>query len=110
MIKSGDNHERRKETGQQKRSKKSFGGGYVTQNSSLYKSGDTPKFKVGDFVKVEYYASATGNNPWVTFLVTGVSSTRNGGEYFKEFTYTVMKVGAHDEVLKNVYESCLRRA
>ena len=76
--------------------------------SFLYRSGDTPKYKVGDRVyKLIVLPPELGKRKLQKFCVecevTGVS-TKKSGFIFREFTYTVKMVKA-DEVVENVYES-----
>lgn len=75
--------------------------------SFTYRSGNTPKYKVGDKVyKLLVIPPELGKRKLQKFCieceVTGVS-TKKSGFIFREFTYTVkMSTG---EVVENVYES-----
>ena len=87
----------------------------VKSNNSLYSSGDTPKYCVGQRVGLRFLVySATGlqGNTTAACSVVGISETKDCGTFCKEFGYTV-------ELLENigkanigtrydgVYESCL---
>ena len=75
--------------------------------SFTYKSGNTPKYKVGDKVYKLLVILPELNKRklqkfCVTCEITGVS-TKKSGFIFREFTYTVkMSTG---EIVENVYES-----
>jgi hypothetical protein len=75
--------------------------------AATYRSGKTPKYKVGDKVyKLLVIPPELGKRKLQKFCVpctvTGVS-TKKSGFIFREFTYTVkMSTG---EVIENVYES-----
>lgn len=85
------------------------GPGYQTTNRSTYSSGDYPRYKIGDRVEVKYVpVRFPQNERWMPFIVTGVSSTKNGGTFCKEFTYTLKSVYDDSTVLTDVYESCIR--
>lgn len=88
---------------------------YFTQNLSLYSSGDTPKYKIGETVKIDWARTPAHDRMETLCKITGVSATKNGGTYCKEYTYTVQTIPTPSGVLSksetvyNVYESCLRR-
>ena len=75
--------------------------------ATFYRSGDTPKYKVGDKVyKLLVIPPELGKRKLQKFCVaceiTSVS-TKKSGFIFREFTYTVkMSTG---EIVENVYES-----
>ena len=75
--------------------------------AATYRSGDTPKYKVGDKVyKLLVIPPELGKRKLQKFCVaceiTSVS-TKKSGFIFREFTYTVkMSTG---EIVENVYES-----
>lgn len=75
--------------------------------ATFYRSGDTPKYKVGDKVyKLLVIPPELGKRKLQKFCVaceiTSVS-TKKSGFIFREFTYTVkMPTG---EIVENVYES-----
>jgi hypothetical protein len=76
--------------------------------SFTYRSGKTPKYKVGDKVyKLLVILPELGKRKLQKFCVecevTSVS-TKKSGFIFKEFTYTVKMVKT-SEVVENVYES-----
>ncbi len=76
--------------------------------AATYRSGKTPKYKVGDKVfKLLVIPPELGKRKLQKFCVpcevTGVS-TKKSGFIFKEFTYTVKMVKT-GEVVENVYES-----
>jgi hypothetical protein len=76
--------------------------------SFTYRSGKTPKYKVGDKVyKLLVIPPELGKRKLQKFCVecevTSVS-TKKSGFIFKEFTYTVKMVKTN-EVVENVYES-----
>lgn len=84
------------------------GYGYVIRTISFYKSGSTPKYKVGDIVEIAYEPFAHGHyKEWRRFKVTSVSSKKNAGLIFKEYTYTIERIGGTTK-LHNVHESSLR--
>ena len=75
--------------------------------SFTYKSGNTPKYKVGDKVyKLLVIPPELGKRKLQKFCVACeiISvSTKKSGFIFREFTYTVkMSIG---EIVENVYES-----
>ena len=76
--------------------------------ATFYKSGDTPKYKVGDVVyKLIVIPPELNKRKLQKFCVpceiTEVSSKKSGF-IFREFTYTV-KMSKTGEVVKDVYES-----
>lgn len=76
--------------------------------ATFYKSGDTPKYKIGDTVyKLIVIPPELGKRKLQKFCVpcevTEVSSTKSGF-LFREFTYTV-KMSTTGEVVEDVYES-----
>ena len=76
--------------------------------SFTYRSGNTPKYKVGDKVyKLLVIPPELGKRKLQKFCVecevTSVS-TKKSGFIFKEFTY-VVKMTKSGEVVENVYES-----
>ena len=83
-----------------------------TENSSTYSSGDTPKYAVGQELKlraknIQYH--------YLTCSVLGVSETKTGGLICKEFVYRVKITAVPNatfeafvgKVYDGVYESCL---
>ena len=75
--------------------------------ATFYRSGDTPKYKVGDKVyKLLVIPPELGKRKLQKFCVACeiISvSTKKSGFIFREFTYTVkMSTG---EIVENVYES-----
>lgn len=81
--------------------------GWLDSNFT-YKSGDTPKYKVGDQVyriliimpkllktKIQKFS--------VAYTIKEVS-TKKSGLFFKEFTYTIQAIDT-GEIIENVYES-----
>ena len=83
-----------------------------TDNSSTYSSGDTPKYAVGQELKlraknIQYH--------YLTCSVLGVSETKTGGLICKEFVYKVKITAVPNatfeafvgKVYDDVYESCL---
>lgn len=73
-----------------------------------YKSGDTPKYKVGDkvyklFVIMPEFNKRKLQKFCVLCEVTGVSKKKSGF-IFKEFTYTVKMLNT-GEIVEDVYES-----
>lgn len=79
--------------------------------SFTYKSGDTPKYKVGDHVYKILVMLPQRKDDKISRLqkfcveceVTNVS-TKKSGFIFREFTYTV-KIVKTGEAVENVYES-----
>jgi hypothetical protein len=76
--------------------------------AATYRSGNTPKYNVGDKVYKLFVIPPEFNKRklqkfCVPCVVTGVS-TKKSGFIFREFTYTV-KVLNTDELVENVYES-----
>ena len=76
--------------------------------AATYRSGKTPKYKVGDKVyKLLVIPPELGKRKLQKFCVeckvTGVS-TKKSGLIFREFTYTV-KMLKTNETVENVYES-----
>jgi hypothetical protein len=75
--------------------------------AATYRSGDTPKYKIGDIAyKLVVIMPELNKRKLQKFCmpceITGVS-TKKSGIIFREFTYTV-KLGT-GEVIENVYES-----
>ena len=75
--------------------------------ATFYRSGDTPKYKVGDKVyKLLVIPPELGKRKLQKFCVAceiTSASTKKSGFIFREFTYTVkMPTG---EIVENVYES-----
>ena len=83
-----------------------------TDNSSTYSSGDTPKYAVGQELKlraqnIQYH--------YLTCSVLGVNETKTGGLICKEFVYRVKITAVPNatfeafvgKVYDDVYESCL---
>ena len=72
-----------------------------------YKSGDTPKYKVGDGVYRIRIIMPTFNTKKqkfsIKYEIIGVSNKRSG-LFFKEFTYTIRALD-NGEVIEDVYES-----
>ncbi len=75
--------------------------------AATYRSGDTPRYKVGDKVYKLIVISPTLKRKLQKFCVecevTGVS-TKKSGFIFREFTYTV-KILKTGELTEDVYES-----
>ena len=76
--------------------------------ATFYRSGDTPKYKVGDKVyKLLVIPPELGKRKLQKFCVaceiTSVS-TKKSGFIFREFTYTVKMIKT-GEIVENVYES-----
>jgi len=76
--------------------------------SATYRSGKTPKYKVGDkvyklLVILPEFNKRKLQKFCVPCEVTGVS-TKKSGFIFKEFTY-IVKMAKTGEVVENVYES-----
>ena len=74
----------------------------------IYKSGDTPKYKVGDKVyRILIIMPKWGKTKMqkfsVAYTIKEVSSKKSG-LFFKEFTYTIQAINT-GEVIENVYES-----
>lgn len=76
--------------------------------AATYRSGKTPKYKVGDKVyKLLVIPPELGKRKLQKFCVPCVVievSTKKSGFIFREFTYTVKMVKT-GEVVENVYES-----
>ena len=72
-----------------------------------YKSGDTPKYKVGDKayrIRIIMPTLKTKKQKFsIEYEIIGVSSKKSG-LFFKEFTYTVRALD-NGEVIEDVYES-----
>lgn len=85
--------------------------GYQTTNNSTYRSGNRPKYNVGDIVQVKFIpVRFPQNERWISFYVTGVSTDKDGGLIFTEYTYTLKDTVDGSCVLTDVYESCMRSA
>ena len=76
--------------------------------AATYRSGKTPKYKVGDKVyKLLVIMPELNKRKLQKFCVECVVtevSTKKSGFIFREFTYTVKMIKT-DEVIENVYES-----
>ena len=76
--------------------------------ATFYRSGDTPKYKVGDKVyKLLVIPPELGKRKLQKFCVACVItevSTKKSGFIFREFTYTVKMLNT-GEIVENVYES-----
>ena len=83
-----------------------------TDNSSTYSSGDTPKYAVGQELKIR---AKNIQYHYLTCSVLGVSETKTGGLICKEFVYRVKITAVPNaafeafvgKVYDGVYESCL---
>ena len=83
-----------------------------TDNSSTYSSGDTPKYAVGQELKIR---AKNVNYHYLTCSVLNVSETKTGGLICKEFVYRVKITAVPNatfeafvgKVYDDVYESCL---
>ena len=83
-----------------------------TDNSSWYSSGDTPKYAVGQKLKIQVRQN---RHHYVPCKVLNVSKDKPGGSVFKEFVYSVEIIpGELDQYIQltgkvyhGVYESCL---
>ena len=75
--------------------------------SATYRSGDTPKYKVGDKVyKLSVILPELNKRKLQKFCVPCIItevSTKKSGFIFREFTYTIKS--ATGEITENVYES-----
>ena len=75
--------------------------------AATYRSGDTPKYKVGDKVyKLTIVLPEFNKKKLQKFCIPCVItevSTKKSGFIFKEFTYTIRS--ATGELIENVYES-----
>lgn len=87
----------------------------ITSNRGKYSSGETPKYSVGQRLKIQCeYRSRTTK---VSCEVLSVSSTRNCGIFYKEFGYQIKildPIGGSSpalnllgKIFNDVYESCL---
>ena len=85
-----------------------------TDNDSKYTSGDTPKYAVGQHLKIEADITHTR----IPCEVLSVSETKSGGWIYKEFVYSVVILpfkhsfrpefeSLIGKVYDDVYESCL---
>lgn len=82
----------------------------ITTNHSRYSSGDTPKYYVGQHVKV--FCSTPTGKVKLSCVILGVSSTANCGTFCKEFGYRIQITEAANghldgKICVGVYESCL---
>lgn len=82
----------------------------ITTNHSRYSSGDTPKYHVGQYVKV--FCSTPLGKVKTTCVILSVSDTANCGLFCKEFGYRIQITEAvngylEGETYPGVYESCL---
>lgn len=79
-------------------------------NDSFYKSGDTPKYSVGQEVVITYrYKQQTLK---LRCKIVGVTETRECGLIYKEFGYSIellesLPLFPKGTVRNNVYESCI---
>ena len=83
-----------------------------TDNHSSYKSGDTPKYSIGQKLKIKFRYK--GESSFLSCTVLDVSKTKDCGTICKEYGY---KIQLHEnnnpytkllqETYDNVYESCL---
>ena len=82
------------------------------ENESTYSSGDTPKYAVGQKLKIR---AKNIKYHYLTCSVLGVSETKTGGLICKEFVYRVKITAVPNatfeafvgKVYDDVYESCL---
>ena len=83
-----------------------------TDNSSWYYSGDTPKYAVGQKLKIQVRQN---RHHYMPCKVLSVSETKTGGLICKEFVYRVKITAVPNaafeafvgKVYDDVYESCL---
>ena len=79
-------------------------------NDSFYKSGDTPKYSIGQEVVITYrYKQQTLK---LRCEIIGVTETRECGLIYKEFGYSIKLLESlpffpKGTVRHNVYESCI---
>lgn len=84
---------------------------FVTSNNSRYSSGSSPKYSVGQRLKI--VCRYMGTDHKVSCVVLSVSSNPNCGIFYKEFGYTVKvtqslrDVPLEGAICEDVYESCL---
>lgn len=84
---------------------------FVTSNNSHYSSGSTPKYSVGQRLKI--VCRYMGTDHKLNCDVIAVSSTPNCGIFYKEFGYNVRvtqslrNVPLEGTICEGVYESCL---
>lgn len=89
--------------------------GLITVSVAWSSSGDTPKYYIGQNLKIAY--KLAGKRYMCDCEVRDVSATKDRGLIFKEFGYKVLITGIPEEVFKcenimwktynGVYESCL---
>ena len=63
-------------------------GRFITSKLSNYSSGESPKYAVGDFVKIKWRVSAE-LEVLCNAEVLGISEDRNGGLLFRKYTYSI---------------------
>lgn len=86
-------------------------------SKKFYKSGKLPDYPVSRIVYLwrTDKLNCTGKLAGYTrhfchpFVVDEVSKTKNGGIFFKEFTYTLINAYDPNDIVRGVYESTIER-
>lgn len=86
-------------------------GRFITSTFAGYTSGNTPKFSVGDPVKIKWQISSN-LEVLCDAEVTGVSANKDGGLLFQKYTYSVKILTCPNSdmlgmIESNVHENCL---
>ena len=86
-------------------------GRFITSSLTNYSSGETPKYSVGDSVKIKWRIN-TELQELCNAEVLGISENRNGGLLFRKFTYSVKILSCPNSdmiglIETDVHENCL---
>lgn len=86
-------------------------GRFITSTLAGYTSGDTPKFTVGETVKIKWHISAS-LEVMCNAEIIGVSSKKDGGLIFQKYTYSVKILTCPNSdmiglIENGVHENCL---
>ena len=86
-------------------------GRFVTYTLTSYASGDSPKFSVGESVKIKWKISADLET-MCDAEVIGISDGKDGGLLFRRYTYSVRILSCPNsdmigQIETEVHENCL---
>lgn len=86
-------------------------GRFITSTFSSYSSGSTPKFNLGDSVKIKWRVS-NDLKILCNAEITGVSEGKDGGLLFQKYTYSIKILSCPNSdmigrIETDVHENCL---
>ena len=86
-------------------------GRFITSRLGNYSSGDTPRYSLGDCVKIKWRIGTELEVPCDAEIV-GISENRNGGLLFRQYTYSIKIQSCPNSdmiglIETDVHENCL---